>query len=198
MKPCFLLACVLLGGCIRDGSITFTHSADPLVTNGIAYDQAEVDVSGLARVALPKTAKVFRSEDAHHCRLVIEKTLDFAGRPGEAASIEEDRREMGCATRINGDTIAIGTFGEYDTNIEGGCYIHVRISVPIGIEVVRRDDLEGPSSVSNMALHPERFPGQQENAASSANPWRVLAVVPLTRAEREQIENAKKDATSTE
>jgi hypothetical protein len=126
----------------------------------------------------------------------MEKTLDFAGHPDEAVSIEVTRTKMGCATHISGGTIEIGTFGEYDTHIEGGAFLHLRISVPVGMEVIRRDDLEGPSSVSNMALFPEEFPKQQENAASSAAPWRVLQVVPLTRAEKEQIENENVDATS--
>jgi hypothetical protein len=186
-----MLACVIVGGWIRDGSITFTHSADPLVTNGIAYDRAEIDLSGLARVVVPKTAIVSRSADAHHCRLVVEKTQDFVGHPAERASIVETRQEIGCATQTNGNTIAIGTFGESDTHIEGGNYVHLRISVPEGVEVVRRDDLEGPDSVSNKALNPDRFSKQELDAAPSGAPWRVPPVVPMARAEREQIEKEK-------
>ena len=185
MRPCILLACILLGGCIRDSSITFTHSADPLmVTDGTAYDRAELDLTSLARIAVPKTATVFRSEDARHCRVIMEKTLDFAGHPDKAVSIEETRAKMGCATRTSNDTIEIGTFGEYDTHIEGGAFLHLRISVPVGMEVICRDDLEGPYSISNMALFPEQFPKQQGNSASSAARWRILPVVPLTRVER--------------
>jgi hypothetical protein len=159
-----------------------------MVTNGTAYDRAEIDLSGLARIVVPKTAIVSRSADAHHCRLIMEKTLGLTAHPDKAISIERTRTKMGCASRISSGTIEIGTFGEYETDGEGGAFLHVRISVPVGMEVVRRGDLEGESSVANIALFPDEFPRQRGNAASSAALWRVLTVVPLTRAEREQIE----------
>jgi len=198
MRTYILLACALLGGCIGDGSITYMHSADPMVTDGTAYDRADLDLSRFTRVELPKSATVFKSADARHCRLVMEKLLDFAGHPGEAVSIAEDRKKMGCAMQTHGDTVAIGTFGEYDTHIEGGAFLHMVVWVPSSVQVVRRDDLDKPSSVANVAVHPGRFTKQDATAARSAGPWRILPTVPLTRAERKEIESVEQYTGSAE
>jgi hypothetical protein len=53
---------------------------------------------------------------------------------------------MGVAYRREGDSIILGTFGEWDSHIEGGTGIRLRVAVPDGITVKRAPRLSGPES----------------------------------------------------
>ena len=67
------------------------------------------------------------------------------GHPPKGFTIDERRREMGCAYRETDGTIHIGKFGEFDSGIEGGTSLSLKVRVPEGTVIARNDDLELPN-----------------------------------------------------
>jgi hypothetical protein len=76
--------------------------------------------------------------------------LDFAGHPPEPMSNRTGRTKMGCATKVEGKTLVMATFGEW-TSKEGGARFKLLLVVPKGVEVERRKGLAGSDSAAHSA-----------------------------------------------
>jgi hypothetical protein len=116
------------------------------VENGTAYDRAAVDLGKANKVVLPDSAVVRRAGEAGKLQLFMAKTLSFAGHPPEPMSIREARKNMGCAVRMEGVSLGIATYGEWDSRKEGGAHMKLIAMVPEGVEVEQRKGLSGPDS----------------------------------------------------
>jgi hypothetical protein len=124
-----------------------------------AYDKATLDLGELKRIAIPEGAEVVQGDDGWTIRVFIKKTLDFAGHPPEPMSIRTGRTKMGCATKVEGKTLVIATFGEWASK-EGGARIKLLLVVPKVVEVERRKGLAGSESAAH--LEPGVSPSQRE------------------------------------
>jgi hypothetical protein len=146
-------------GADGDKSIVLGNQFGESVENGSAYDKAILQLGELKRIAIPEGAEVVQGDDGRKIRVFIKKTLDFAGHPPEPMSIRTGRTKMGCATKVEGKTLVMATFGEW-TSKEGGARIKLLVVVPKGVKVERRKGLAG----SDSAAHTERgvSPSQQE------------------------------------
>jgi hypothetical protein len=98
------------------------RAPDPLVENGRAYDKAVIDTRDLKTVVLPEGPKIEIEHGGPRGRIEIfmEKVQGFGGHLGKPMSIRETRKKMGCARKTEAGKTVIGTFGEWDSNIEGG------------------------------------------------------------------------------
>lgn len=148
------LGLICLTSCRLDPSVVTADKfridrIDWNVENGSAYDRSTVELGASNKVVLPEDAVVRRSGVPGKIQVLMEKTLGFGGHPGEPMSIHEARKEMGCATRVDGDVIMLATFGEWDSHIEGGATMKLIVIIPQEIDVERRKGLSGPKSAAN-------------------------------------------------
>jgi hypothetical protein len=63
-------------------------------------------------------------------------------------SIRDARKNMGCATKREGEDLVVATYGEWDSHIEGGAFMLVLAVVPEGVEVESRKGLSGTGSAA--------------------------------------------------
>jgi hypothetical protein len=116
------------------------------IENGSAFDRARVDLKGYRKVAVPDDATVRRGERGQLLQILMDKCLDYMGHPTIPMSIRTMRKQMGCATREEGEALVVATFGEWDSHIEGGAAMRIIVIVPEGVEVEKREGLSGPTS----------------------------------------------------
>lgn len=133
-----------------DGGYVATGRGESIkVEEGSVFEVARVALpEGVKKLVVPKGAKVKGDAPAGALFVVTEKSLRFKGHPAAAMPLEGLRANMGCATKVEGDGLVIGTFGEW-TSKEGGVDMVVAIRAPKELLVSRRADLEGFESVSN-------------------------------------------------
>ncbi|MGE3853241.1 MAG: hypothetical protein AB7K09_15990 [Planctomycetota bacterium] len=150
------------------------------VHNGTADDAGTIDLpAGVITVAVPAGATITRGGE--RIRVVAQKVLGFVGHPPSAMSIASARTCMGVATRVDDDgVLLVGTYGEWDSHIEGGAYIELALQIPVGVEVIQRDDLGGEASI---AAGPARFqvPGSSDYwyaAVDAAPGWTRADLTP--------------------
>lgn len=141
-------------------AIIYDSSADPgMVTNGTAFDRATIDMGECRWIVVPTKTEVEFSEEPGRATLFMKKEMGFMGHPSERMTIDEERRQMGCAYRKHEGKVFVGKFGEFDSGIEGGKFISLKIRVPEGTVIERTDDLELPGSSgarsSPLRLHQE-------------------------------------------
>jgi hypothetical protein len=70
------------------------------------------------------------------------KTLSFGGHPPEPMSIHGARKTMGCAVRVEGDSLVVATYGEWASRKEGGAHMKLVAVIPDGVEVEQRPFLQ--------------------------------------------------------
>ena len=136
-------ACVLAGGCtpVLQRGIVYTGSADPFVHNGTAFDRAELELGEHHTVVIPTRATLVRATGGNSIVIELEKSLGFMGHPGKRFTIDEARREMGCAWLSKDGQLRLATFGEYSCG-DGGKSVTLEVTVPEGITVERDDRYE--------------------------------------------------------
>jgi hypothetical protein len=142
-------ALVLLAGCQeqkpKDATVVLsTRPANPKVENGWAYDKATLDCGRYKVVVVPHDAQVERGGSDKQVEIYMEKEQSFSGHPPELASIRDARKEMGCARKEDKDKVVLATYGEFDSNIEGGTFMKLRLRIPAGLTVETRTGLSGP------------------------------------------------------
>jgi hypothetical protein len=64
-------------------------------------------------------------------------------------SIRGALKNIGCAVRVEDDTLVVATYGEWDSRIEGGAYMKVVAVIPDGLVVEQRKGLSGPDSAGH-------------------------------------------------
>ena len=97
------------------------------------------------RVVVPNDA-VVQTDDRQGVRLYMAKRLGFHGVPPRDMSIRDIQNSMGCAVRDEDGAVLIGTFGEWDSGIEGGGRIDLVVVLPKMVAWERRGGLSGPMS----------------------------------------------------
>jgi hypothetical protein len=122
-------------------------TADPNVENGRAYDKAALSISADQVLVVPKDAAVEEGAPAGRVEVFMKKTLAFGGHPPERMSIRLARNHMGVGCKTEGGKVILATYGEWDSQIEGGAFLELLVRVPEGVTVERRADLSGPESV---------------------------------------------------
>jgi hypothetical protein len=126
-------------------SITTNKSAvDPLVENGDAYEKVSLALPpSIRRIAIPDDALVIRSDQQiGQVDIYLIKDLMFQGHPDVFTSIRTERKKMGAAVRIEGQSLNLALFGGFDSCIEGGWSISAAIVVPTHLQVSRKRRLE--------------------------------------------------------
>ena len=154
------------------------------IQNGSAYDGATMALDGARKLVLPDNAIIRRTGAPGEVRLFMKKTLHFAGHPPRGMGIADARANMGCAVKTDGDVLAVATFGEWDSHIEGGADMQLVVVVPQGVEVEQREGLSGPDSAGsdrigrNMTDHRGATGGYWYGAAAPAEGWQAVLTVP--------------------
>lgn len=154
----------------KDGSgngIRTIWSLHPSLLNGTVYDRGVLNVAGIDMLVVPTKTKIDRGEKGKEAVLYMEKYHQWAGHPNVPTGPQEMRNEMGCAWKKKGKTLILATFGEWDSRIEGGAGMELRIAVPPGITVRKELELSGPNSLANKAL------GRQPAVS-----WNVIPNIP--------------------
>lgn len=142
----FALACAA-----RDGSIVVDEQwsrPDRGITNGSVYDVATIDLAGFKTVRVPTGSQVTREAADGVAHLHMRKALFFVGYPPKPIDLLTARRAMGCAWKADGERLILGTFGEWDSQIEGGAAMSLLLVVPSSVSVEFADDLSGESSLA--------------------------------------------------
>jgi hypothetical protein len=149
----------------------------PKVQNGKAYDKATINIGDEKFVVVPDDAKIEHNGPDGRIEIYIEKTLEFGGHPGELMSIRNERKNMGCVMKSEADKLIIATYGEWDSNIEGGAFIQALvIRVPDKLKVETRKGLSGP------ILARKGFGKKKQTRSDGIEPgengWKAIADVP--------------------
>lgn len=124
--------------------LSTVKAPNPEVENGWAYDRATLDLGNHKGVVVPDDARVERAGEAGRIEVFMEKSLNYGGHPPDPMSIRIQRKKMGCVHKIERDKVVVATYGEWNSNIEGGTSMKVLIRVPDGLLVGTRKGLSGP------------------------------------------------------
>jgi hypothetical protein len=137
--PVLALFAMVLSGCVAgDRSVVPGDSPNPNIQNGVAYDSGTVDLRGVRNVTVPNTTIVRRANRSNEGLIVMEKRLGVSGSPPTRVSIADHRKEMGCAYKREGDSLVLGTYGEYHVPGHGGASVRLVVYLPDGATVDKR------------------------------------------------------------
>jgi len=116
------------------------------VENGEVFEVARVPLAAQVReVLVPAGAKIVKAKEEGTLYVATMKRLRFVGHPPEPMTLEAVRANMGCAFKVDGDTMSIGSFGEWSSK-EGGASLEMVIRAPAGVRVGVMKELGGPDS----------------------------------------------------
>jgi hypothetical protein len=167
-----------------DGIILGDKSASPIVQNGWAYDKATLQIDAKYVLVVPHDARINHQGSGELAEIYMEKSLQFAGHPPEPMSIRLARHNMGCAFQVQNDRLVIATYGEWDSNIEGGAKLSLLIKIPESIRVETRPGLSGTRSIAHewdgeyIAKPSEVKEGYWYGPAAPRSGWTPIATVP--------------------
>ena len=145
------------GGFVEDRSVE-AGEVFGNVCNGKAYDASRIRLEGIRKLVVPQDVSI-RAGQEGGIDVYAAKSLDFFGHPPDSMGISESRRWMGAAMKVEGDELRLSTYGQWDSNIEGGLQIHLLLVVPPGVQVSR--SLASDSSPSCSRGWPEGEPSFQ-------------------------------------
>ena len=150
------------------------------VTNGSVYDVATLNIAEYRTVRVPKGASVKQGAEDGIVRVFMEKSLFFVGFPPKPIDLFTARRSMGCAWRADGGTLQLGTFGEWDSHIEGGAGMALLLVVPPSVVVEYGDTLSGEASIAAKHEYDSRDsdPDYWYTADEPASGWTALPSEP--------------------
>ena len=127
-------------------------TADPMVTNGDCYEQFEITIpESITTVLLPPGTTTYRRDGTV---LVghLEKTLSWAGHPGDTrTSIDDERAKMSVAMKITGRTLRIVSFGAW-YSFEGGSGVTVLAGIAAGVAIRDAKELPEKQTADRLAL----------------------------------------------
>jgi hypothetical protein len=121
-------------------------SASDKVMNGSAYDCSALRIKGISKIVVPSDAEVESGLAENVIVIRMRKSLAFMGHPPKMVTPYVARWNMGCAWKVDGETLLLGTYGEWDSHIEGGASMRLAITAPPGLPVEKREGLSGESS----------------------------------------------------
>jgi hypothetical protein len=138
----------------------------------MGYDCAALELSGFSALVLPADATVDVSmTDA--VVLYMAKEVHFMSIPTFAVSIPEALEKMGIAWQAEGEKLYIGTYGEWDSLIEGGTSIELVVEAPDGIEIERDARLSGGNSIVTATGQPDGW----NVIGGPAEGWQIIQSV---------------------
>jgi hypothetical protein len=118
------------------------------VFSGTIYQRGTFALGTHDKLVVPANALVVEGAPAGTVEVFVGKHLGFAGHPPESMSAASVRRNMGLATKEDGTGLALSTYGEFDTRIEGKSAITLVLRVPAGLAVVLRHALFGDAAAA--------------------------------------------------
>jgi hypothetical protein len=141
-----------------DAMVTRRSSVSSRVTNGTTYDCGAIELDSVERVIVPTDAVVERVPAGDVIVIRTRRALNFAGHTGSRElDLTHARHNMGIAWTLRGRTVQIGTFGEFDTGIEGGATLSLHIDLPENIESRESADISGPWSIASARTETPEF-----------------------------------------
>ena len=191
--PCLLLVALVSTACGGNGedklgpdTAIVVHPSpveSERIVNGTAYDVGWLELSEVETLVLPPAARLERSAElaSHRARVRLTKTLGYAGDPPASMTPRHARRFMGVATTRRDDgTLALGTYGEWDSEGAGRAWLAVEVTVPAdaATEVQYDDTLGGEESAAAGALELKDEPGHWYVSNRPATGWQRLATEP--------------------
>jgi hypothetical protein len=157
------------------------------VQNGSAYDTAAVDISPYTKLVLPADAAIKRDGEPGTLKIYMEKTLGFFGHPPKSMSIKDARKTMGCACRMDGESLIVATYGEWDSHIEGGRSMRLLFVVPESVDVETDETLAGEESKGRkwdgqfLTKPKDAENGHWHGPVIPSSDWHAIPDVPDTR-----------------
>jgi hypothetical protein len=127
-----------------------------IVRNGTAYDRAVLELGDHDTIVIPTRAKLERAAGNAAIVIEMEKSLGFMGHPVQRITIDEARRDMGCAWLSKNGKLFLATFGEFLSGGDGGRTIELTVAVPEGIHV-ERDDRYEMVRTSDLSAHSSKL-----------------------------------------
>lgn len=116
------------------------------VENGDVFEVARVPISATVRELLvPAGTKIVKAKGEPVLYVATAKRLRFGGHPPGGMTLEAVRANMGCAFKVEGDTLSLGTFGEWDSK-EGGATLDLVVRAPSEVRVGVMQELGGAAS----------------------------------------------------
>jgi hypothetical protein len=119
----------------EEGLILDEPWANGRIQNGWAYDRAVLALPEGAVLVVPGNVRVERSGSESRVEVFIEKHLGYHGYLNDPLSIQEQRRFMGVARKDDAKKVQLSTYGEWNSNFEGGASVLLLIRVPAGVQV---------------------------------------------------------------
>ncbi len=141
-----------------------------IIENGSAYDQSAVDIEQYEKLVVPENAVIRRAERGHRFEIFMKKTLGYHGHPDKPMSIRKDRKNMGCKVKVEGRSLVLAPYGEWDSRIEGGASVRMVLAVPEGIEIEKRAVPPRPFSIGGYTWNGEYL---TKPAAAGGCYWRA-------------------------
>jgi hypothetical protein len=135
------------------------------------FDRAAIDLAGVEALRVPSAATIEAGGEPGLAVVVLQRARFYSGSNREALVPEEFaarlRRDLGLVTKRDGATLWLATFGEWDSHIDGGDAITMRIVVPEGLQVMREPRLAR-----------ELSEGHDRRTRRPAPGWTVLETAP--------------------
>jgi hypothetical protein len=125
-------------------------SSGDKVENGDVFEVARVELpASVNEILAPSGTRVVRAPagSARALFVATQKTMRFMGHPPSPITLEGVRANMGCASKVEGDTLELATFGEWK-NKEGSASLRVVVRLPPGVRLGMMNELGGPESIA--------------------------------------------------
>jgi hypothetical protein len=146
---------------------------DKLVENGSSFERASFNFAPYRALVVPEDTVIRRGLGTDDFTIYVEKKQTFAGWHDKKLSIKELRSLMGVCMRLNGQSLAIATYGDWGTPTEGA-RVKLTILLPSDLEVRKRPDLGGLTGLANGYRAPELHPGPGKPKPG----WTIIETVP--------------------
>lgn len=161
---------------VATATVSYSFTTNPRIQNGSVYERIEVPREEFVPGTYPSTIVVpveadIRAVDAKRPIVIYaSKTLHYAGHPAYYLNVESARRFMGVAVKWeNGFTV--GTYGEWDSHIEGGAEVALILEIPEGLKVQRQANLSGETSIAHEVEKDIRYTRRELYRAKHPSLW---------------------------
>ena len=156
-------------------------SSDSKHDNGTAFRSATLNLTDIDTIYFPTRTKVVHANRST-LLIHIDKMLSFHGFSDETLSINTARNNMGCAFRRNRSSVFVATFGEFDSDNDGGTFVELTAFVPDALNVKYDDTYErldewGQATSSKLWLKDGRLVG----GSGKQTDWKLLKDRPRYR-----------------
>ncbi len=138
----------------------------------MAFDKATLEIASNTALVVPDNAKIEHIDAKDRIEIFLQKIQSFGGFPPQQMSIRVTRKGMGCVKKLEVGKTIIATYGEWDSNIEGGTFIGgLVVRVPDSAKVESRKGLSGPTKARRGFGEPQT---RLEGFEPGTNGWQVI------------------------